>query len=1078
MNLPPELPKWCWMKKRKTLQVFRDLKIRTKLLLVYTVLFLATVTAGSLAVYMVVRGNIEQSMKNELANTTDALRNMVRAAVTTAVRTHLRGIAEGGLKDVQYYYNLYEAGELSESEAKDLAGIRLLVDVIGKTGYIFVWDVVRAPESIPLAVHPFIQGEDVAYVDFVQEGAGLKDGYIEYDWKNPHDIEARKKSMYLAYFEPWNWVIAAASYREEFLYLVNIGDFQDFITPLKFGETGYSFIIDTYGNIIHHPQIYGNLNEFPDIDGLNFVREMREKKDGIIDYVWKNPGEAAPRKKLTVYRYIPEYDWIVASSSYYDEFFVPLRKLSVVILMIATLLILVMLPLTFWLSSLMTRQLNKLVNGFARGTSGELSVRITPRSDDEIGELTRYFNAFMEKLEMYNAYLRKEMKEKVKTAARLEIFGKFAQASGQGFVMTDMDGYITYANPAMCGIIGCQSPKDLVGNNIFNYYESSFRDTLDKKIRPVIKEKNTWVGELALVTGDGGKIDVIQNVFLIRDNQGKAQLFATVITDITGRKQTEKIIQGQKERIQEQYAELKTRNLELVNTHKQLVEANLALSREKELLSTTLRSIADGVVTTDGQGRVTMMNQTAESILKVAAGNAVGKPVIKLFDLIDESDGTIIDNPAITAMEKGTIASPRADSILIDAEGKPKHVFATAAPIYDMEKTLSGAVLVLRDVTVRRNMEKELAKAMKIESLGIFAGGIAHDFNNLLMSIMGSISLANRLAKKDDTLSSILNDALNASLSARELTQQLLTFSKGGEPVVTIEPLGELLIRATDFIMSGSDILVTYDIPEDIWSGMIDRGQFNQVIYNITLNARQAMSGGGTLVCAARNCPHFGDGLPMAEGNYVRIDITDSGPGVPAEISKNIFDPFFSTKEGGNGLGLAIAFSIVQKHGGHIALASVPGKGATFSIFIPATTEKPLEAEAEAVVDGFGKGKILVMDDDRTVADIAMLMLKHLGFEADWAGDGAEALERYAAAMEAGEPYRAVIMDLTVPGGIGGLEAVRLLKERDPSAVAFVSSGYSNDPVMADYRDYGFDGVLSKPYLYEDLARILHRHLV
>lgn len=1065
------------MKNKKQFQFFRDLKIRTKLLLVYAVLFLVTVTSGSLAVYLVVRGNIEQSMENELENITEALRNMVRAAAATAVKTHLRGIAEAGLKDVQYFYSLYKAGEMTASEAKDLAAIRLLSDVIGKTGYIFVWDVSRAPASVPLAVHPYIQGKDVAYVDFVQEGARLKEGYIEYDWKNPHETETRKKSMHLAYFESWQWVIAAASYREEFLDLVDVADFTGFIAPLKFGESGYSFMFDINGNSVIHPTANGNFYDFKDGSGRYFIREMCENKNGIITYSWRDPGDAAPRKKLTAYRYIPEYDWIVASSSYHDEIYAPLRKLSGIILIIAMLSILIVLPLTFWLSSLLTRQLTNLVKGFARGASGDLSVRINPRTTDEIGQLTLYFNAFMEKLEEYHISLRNEMNEKVKTAARLEVFGKFAQAAGQGFFMTDLDGRITYANPAMCGITGCAKPEELVGRIIFDYYESEFREILDNEIRPMLKRKNTWMGELVFKTEDGRKIDIIQNIFLIRDNLGKARLFATVITDITERKRIESIIQSQKEHIQDQYAELETRNLELVNTHKRLVESNLALSREKELLAITLRSIADGVITTDPGGFVTLMNHTAEIIAGATSDDAAGKSVGELFELVNEKDGKVIENPAMTAIKTGTIAIPMMDSLIIGADGSPKYVIATAAPIYDAEQSLSGAVLVLRDVTERRKMEKELIKSMKIESLGIFAGGLAHDFNNLLMAVMGNISLASRLAKDDEKMLSILNDALNASLSARELTQQLLTFSRGGEPVLSVESLGELVVRATDFIMSGSDIQVIYDIEEDLWSGMVDKGQFNQVIYNIALNARQALAGGGTLTCVARNFSYAAGELPMEAGKYVRIDITDSGPGAPPEILKNIFDPFFTTKENGSGLGLAIAFSIVQKHGGHISLESIPGRGCKFSIYMPATKEKAAASETEPAADGFGKGKILVVDDDQAVADIAMLMLVHMGFDADWARDGAEALERYAAAQEKGDPYRAVIMDLTIPGGMGGLEAVKLLKERDPAAVAFVSSGYSNDPVVADFRDHGFDGVLNKPYLYDDLANILRRHL-
>ena len=1066
-----------FMKKLTIPVIFSNLNIRTKLLLVYAALFFITVTAGSLAVYLVAKGNIEQGVNQELENTTIAMRNMVRIAATTAIRTHLHGIASERLREVRHFHSLYKKGEFSEAEAKERAGKVLLREKIGKTGYIFVWDIRRAPVSIPLAVHPYIQDRDVADVDFVQAGAKLKNGFIEYDWKNPHEKEPRKKSMYLAYFAPWHWVIAAASYREEFLEQVNINDFRDLISPMKFGKSGYAFVIDISGTVILHPKLSGNFYDVRDADGKFFVREMCEKKNGTIIYSWKNPDDSSPRKKLTVFRYIPEYNWIVASSSYYDEFLKPLHELRNIILITALTVILFLFPLTIWLSSLITHQLTTLVKGFADGSSGNLSVRIKTDSRDEIGVLTGYFNSFMEKLETYNSSLHNEILEKDKTAEQLEIFRKFAEASGQGFFMTDMQGIITYVNPAMCSIIGYKSPDDLLGSNIFSYFESDFNDRLFSEIFPALKQYDTWMGELVIKTAQGGIIDVIQNVFLIRDNSGHSQLFATVITDITERKQSENIIHAQNERIQDQLIEMEIINQELVKTHERLVETNIDLSREKELLATTLRSIADGVITTNRDGHITLMNHTAETITGVVMDDVSGKHITTILELINEKNGEVYINPVTEALETGKISTPRGDPVLIDDKGSIKYVLATAAPIFDMDRTLAGAVLVIRDDTERHTMEKELVKSMKIESLGIFAGGLAHDFNNLLTSIMGNISLAGHLAKDDDKLSAILNDALNASLSARELTQQLLTFSRGGEPVISVESLGELLVRAIDFIMSGSGVRVLYDIPDDLWNVMIDRGQINQVVYNIALNARQAMPFSGVFSCMARNFEFSTGELPLVDGDYVKIDFADNGPGIPAEIIKNIFDPFFSTREKGSGLGLAIAYSVMHKHGGHISLESRLGAGSTFTIYIPASMENLTISPDKPIVKDFGKGRILLMDDDKAVADIAVRMLNHLGFEADWARDGAEALKLYSMADENGHPYRAVIMDLTVPGGMGGREAVGLLRENYPSAIVFVSSGYSNDPVMASYSEYGFDGVLSKPYLFEDLSEILLRHL-
>ena len=264
------------------LRPFYNLRIAYKLFLSYSAVFVLAVILGSMVIYSRVRNTIEFNIESELKNSTETILNMVQTSVAVSIKNHLRAMAEKNREIVEYFNGLYRQGLVTEEEAKSRAGAVLLNQTIGETGYIFVWDIRNAPQSIPLSVHPKIQGKDVAYVDFVQTGAKLKNGYMEYEWKNPGEDKARAKSMYLSYFEPWQWVVAASSYREEFNKLVNVDDFRDSIMSLRFGKTGYPYVIDTKGNIIIHPHLKGNLYDLMDAQGRLFIKEICTQKNGKI----------------------------------------------------------------------------------------------------------------------------------------------------------------------------------------------------------------------------------------------------------------------------------------------------------------------------------------------------------------------------------------------------------------------------------------------------------------------------------------------------------------------------------------------------------------------------------------------------------------------------------------------------------------------------------------------------------------------------------------------------------------------------------------------------------------------------
>ncbi len=386
---------------------------------------------------------------------------------------------------------------------------------------------------------------------------------------------------------------------------------------------------------------------------------------------------------------------------------------------------------------------------------------------------------------------------------------------------------------------------------------------------------------------------------------------------------------------------------------------------------------------------------------------------------------------------------------------------------------VAGIVVNSRDVTERRALQQDVQRREKLESLGLLAGGLAHDFNNLLTVIYGSIGLAKRSLALDSVARLRLDVAENASQKAAEITRQLLAFARGGEPIKRTAAIEELAREAASLVFHGSNVRCEFDVPAPSWPAPVDVGQMSQVFHNLLINADQAMPDGGIVRVRIENVPSAG--REGGGGARIRITIQDEGAGIDEADLPLIFDPYFTTKPSGSGLGLPTAHAIIKRHDGAIHLQSPGSAGGTcFVIELPAEPEGVVVDEPKGGEPCRGHGRILVMDDDQMVQSVVGLMLAELGYEVAFVADGQQALDAYRRSSDEGQPFDAVILDLTVPGSMGGKIAVKRLLALDPTCVAIVSSGYSDDPVMARYREHGFVGVVHKPYTLHELGRTLH----
>ena len=533
------------------------------------------------------------------------------------------------------------------------------------------------------------------------------------------------------------------------------------------------------------------------------------------------------------------------------------------------------------------------------------------------------------------------------------------------------------------------------------------------------------------------------------------------------------------ERVRQRTIELTQANELLSREVEEHGRSEEALAQEKDRLAVTLRSIGDGVITTDTAGNALLLNPVAETLTGWLQTEAAGRPLPTVFAPVRGEHREVQQGFLEAALKDGTETVVAQSCRLTSRDGRERAIVFKVSAIRRREgAAIIGAVLVIHDVTEHDRLAIEARKNLQLESLGVLAAGIAHDFNNLLTVIVGNVSLATEQAQaRGLPVTGNLIEAAKAAQQARELTGQLLQFAKGGAPVKTAARLQETIRESAKFGLHGTPIQPEFLLPRDLWAVEADNSQISQVIHNLVINAVQAMPNGGRLRVAAANRTVGTSGTAgMAAGRYVRISVADEGCGVSPEALPRIFDPYFTTKKNGNGLGLAMCDVIIRNHGGRITVESEPGRGTAFHIDLPASDRVPVTVTpARRPAIGSRRGKILVLEDELALQTLMQAMFRRLGYQAEFVTRGEEALRVFRAAEAAAQPFDGAVLDLTVPGGMGGGEAIRHIHSIRPGFPALVSSGASTNPVVANWEAHGFCGTILKPYTLEQFAEAVER---
>jgi PAS domain S-box-containing protein len=952
--------------------------------------------------------------------------------------------------------NLYEQNRDQSREAVQ----KMIVDALRPlhfnqgTGYYFI---VRRSDAVNILQtdNPELEGKSQWDLQDADGKYILRDGlarldrekefFYHYLWTKPGEEGYKyRKFAYIKTFAPFDWAIGTGLYVED-VEAQTQQELLEQISAIRYGknDNGYFVVGSWQGvNLAHgtQPELVGtDMWETVDSHGAKATQQVialaKQDQGGFTEVWWRKPDTGEERPKIVYTRGIRDWQWFVGTGVYTDDIeegIVELEErinqelyLDLTNTVLSTGLILLLFLVSF---RIINRRLLRDFSEFS------FSFEQAAIEDKEIDRSRLRFAELYQMAGNANRMLREKVVAQRGLQDEKDRYKALHEATFGGIII-HAQGKILDCNQSLSDITGYSS-AELIGMNAGRLMAS---DSLGQGLQDIGID-NQGDCEAEGLRKDGSRYPMALRKKTI-SYQGR-RVKVIEIRDITERKQAE-----------------------------------AALQESESTLRNILLNLPIAIMLTDEQKQIRFRN----------------KRFIQLFGYGEEDVKTLDewwhkaypdDNIRQRGVEtwEAAVNKARSESTYFGAyetpircqDGSLRSVAISGIPL---EKRLLTAFI---DVTERKRMEEERQNIEKLKAIGTLAGGIAHDFNNILTALYGNVSLAKAKLPSEHSAFRFIESAEKSMGRATRLTNQLLTFAKGGEPVKTSLCLADLIKEVVDFNLSGSNVKSQISEPDDLWLANVDPGQIQQVFGNLTINAKQAMPDGGHLSIALENVELMAGSIASLEaGNYIRILVTDEGVGIASDYLERIFEPYFTTKQTGSGLGLATSYSIISRHGGHISVTSEPGQGTTFILYLPATAaQEPLPQKTEiAIARPRRQAKILVMDDEEMIRMTLSAMLEELGYSVETCTEGSQALDLYRQASEKGDPFDLVILDLTIPGGIGGKETAQNLLAFDPRARIVISSGYAEEQLMAEQDKFGLAGVISKPYTMSSLETTLHRVL-